>query len=90
MQNVEPPKPVEIARVSLAARLTFNRTPVVLGCMRPKGNHRMETDLLAIRAGVDGIAFPAEEAIDFATNNGYAVSFSPLCCSQVYLDSADH
>jgi hypothetical protein len=89
MQNVEPPKPVDIARVTLIARLMFNRTPVVLGCMRPKGNHRKQTDLLAMRAGVDGIAFPAEEAIDFATKNGYAVSFSSLCCSQVYLDSAD-
>jgi hypothetical protein len=89
MQDVEPPKPIDIARVSLAARLMFTRTPIVLGCMRPKGNHRKQTDLLAMRAGVDAIAFPAEEAIDFATNNGYTVSFSSLCCSQVYLDSAD-
>jgi hypothetical protein len=87
MQNVEPPKPIDIARVILAARLIFNRKPVVLGCMRPKGNHRKETDLLAIRAGVDAIAFPAEEAVDYATNNGYTVSFSSLCCSQVYLDA---
>jgi uncharacterized radical SAM superfamily protein len=87
MQNVEPPEPLDIARVSLAARLMFHQTPVVLGCMRPKGNHRKQTDLLAIKAGVDAIAFPAEEAIDFATRNGYTVSFSSLCCSQVYLES---
>jgi hypothetical protein len=89
MQNVEPPKPLDIARVSLAARLMFDRTPVVLGCMRPKGNHRRETDLLAIRAGVDAIAFPAEEAIDFARHSGFTVSFSSLCCSQVYLNSGN-
>jgi len=89
MQNVEPPKPIDIARVSLTARLMFNETPVVLGCMRPKGNHRKETDLLAMRAGVDAIAFPAEEAIDFATKNGYTVSFSSLCCSQVYMDAGN-
>jgi len=87
MQNVEPPKPLDIARVILTARLMFKRRPVVLGCMRPKGNHRKETDLLAIRAGVDAVAFPAEEAIDYATKNGYAVSFSSSCCSQVYLEA---
>jgi hypothetical protein len=87
MQNVEPPKPIDIARVIRAARLMFNRTPLVLGCMRPKGNHRRKTDLLAIRAGVDAIAFPTEEAVEYATNNGYTVSFSSLCCSQVYLDA---
>jgi uncharacterized radical SAM superfamily protein len=34
--------------------------------MRPKGKHRAETDTLAIKAGVDAIAFPAEEAIEYA------------------------
>lgn len=63
MATVEPPKPLEIARVLLAARLMFPRVPLVLGCMRPKGKHRVETDTLALKAGADAIAFPAEEAI---------------------------
>jgi uncharacterized radical SAM superfamily protein len=84
MQDVQPSRPVDIARVLLAARLMFPETPLVLGCMRPKGNHRKETDVLAIRAGVDAIAFPAEEAVEFAENEGHKVSFSSLCCSQVY------
>jgi uncharacterized radical SAM superfamily protein len=86
MQNIRPPRPVDIARTILAARLMFRETPLVLGCMRPKGDHRRETDVLAIRAGVDAIAFPAEEAIKFAENQGHKVSFSSLCCSQVYSD----
>ena len=67
----------------------FPQTPLVLGCMRPKGKHRVETDVLAIKAGVDAIAFPEEEAIKFAENQGYDISFSSFCCSQIYLDISD-
>jgi uncharacterized radical SAM superfamily protein len=87
MQDVQPSKPIDITRVLLAARLMFPETPLVLGCMRPKGEHRKETDVLAIRVGVDAIAFPAEEAIEFAEDQRHNVSFSSLCCSQVYSDA---
>jgi hypothetical protein len=87
MENVRPPMPVDIARVIISARTMLPDTPLVLGCMRPKGTHRIGTDILAIRAGVNAIAFPAEEAIEFAKNQGLQVSFSSLCCSQVYLDA---
>jgi len=89
METVEPPKPVDIAKVIAAARLMFPQTPLVLGCMRPKGKHRVETDILAIKAGVNAVAFPAEEAIKFAENQGYNISFSSFCCSQIYLDVSD-
>ena len=86
MAHVEPPEPLDIARVLAAARVTFPETPLALGCMRPKGKHRAETDVLAIKAGVDAIAFPAEEAIKFAEKQGFKISFSSYCCSQIYLD----
>ncbi|MEM3725736.1 MAG: radical SAM protein [Candidatus Bathyarchaeia archaeon] len=86
MAKVEPPKPLDIARVLLAARLMFPQTPLVLGCMRPKGKHRVETDILALKAGADAIAFPAEEAIKFAESNQCKIVFSSFCCSQIYLD----
>jgi uncharacterized radical SAM superfamily protein len=86
MSTVEPPKPENIAKVITAARLMFPTTPLVLGCMRPKGKHRIKTDILAIKAGVDAIAFPTEEAVKFAENQGYTTSFSSFCCSQIYTD----
>jgi uncharacterized radical SAM superfamily protein len=86
MASIEPPKPVDIARVITAARLEFPKTPLVLGCMRPKGKHRSKTDILAIQAGVDAIAFPTEEAIKFAESQGYKIVFSSFCCSQIYAD----
>lgn len=87
MANVKPPEPTDIARVLATARLMFPKVPLVLGCMRPKGKHRAETDILAIKAGVDAIAFPAEEAIKFAEKEGYSISFSSFCCAQVYADA---
>jgi uncharacterized radical SAM superfamily protein len=86
MGLVEPPKPIDTARVVAAARLMFPKTPLTLGCMRPKGEHRAKTDTLAMAAGVDAIAFPAEEAVEFAENRGYDIAFSSFCCAQAYMD----
>ena len=86
METVKPPTPADIARVTATARVMFPKTPVVLGCMRPKGKHRVETDVLALKAGVDAIAFPSEEAVKYAEAQGYAINFSSYCCSQIYKD----
>lgn len=86
MSHVDPPKPTDIAKVLAAGRLMFPQTPLILGCMRPKGNHRVKTDVLALKAGADAIAFPTEEAIEFAEKQGYRTSFSSFCCSQIYAD----
>jgi uncharacterized radical SAM superfamily protein len=64
----------------------FPKTPLVLGCMRPKGKHRAETDALAIKAGVNGIAFPSQAALQFAKEQEFDVSFSRFCCAQIYKD----
>jgi uncharacterized radical SAM superfamily protein len=87
MTKVKPPQPADIAKVCVIARLMFPQTPLVLGCVRPKGKSRAETDILALKAGVDGIAFPSEEALEYAKQQGYATSFSSHCCAQIYLGS---
>jgi len=86
MEKIAPPEPIDIAKVITAARLMFPQTPLVLGCMRPKGKHRIETDILALKAGVNAIAFPAEEAIEFARKRGDVITFSSLCCSQIFTE----
>ena len=87
MAKTPPPKPLDIARVSALARLMFPETPLVLGCMRPKGAMRRETDVLALKAGVDAIAFPSEQAIEYAKGKGYGTVFSSFCCAQMYVDA---
>jgi uncharacterized radical SAM superfamily protein len=86
MEKVMPPKPVDIAKVIATARSMFPETPLALGCMRPKGKHRIKTDILAIKAGVNAIAFPTEQAIKTAEKLGHDIAFSSLCCSQTYTD----
>ncbi len=89
MWKTKPPSPVDIARTAAAARIMLPRTPLVLGCMRPKGRHRAETDVLALKAGVDGMAFPSEEALNYAKSAGYEVSYSSFCCAQIYRDISE-
>ncbi len=86
MEKVCPPEPEDIVRVLASARLLMPATPLVLGCMRPKGEHRRRTDALAVGAGVNAIAFPAEEAIRLAESMNLEMSFSSLCCSQIFVD----
>ncbi|MEJ5328047.1 MAG: radical SAM protein [Candidatus Bathyarchaeia archaeon] len=87
MAATKPPTPLDVAKVTAMARLMFPETPLVLGCMRPKGRHRAETDVLALKAGVDAVAFPSEEAVKYVEAQGYALSFSSYCCAQIYADA---
>lgn len=87
MDKTVPPSPLEIARVILALRLLMPDTPLLLGCARPRGQHKVETDILAIKAGVNGIAYPSEEVCDFSRELGLGFEFYQQCCSlmwQVY------
>ncbi len=87
MAETPPPKPMDIAKVSAMARSMFSKTPLVLGCMRPKGKSRSEIDVLALKAGVDAVAFPSEAAVEYAKSKGYHTSFSSFCCAQMYFDA---
>lgn len=86
MAAVKPPKPTDVAKVVAVAESMLPQTPIALGCMRPKGAHRVKTDILAMKAGVDAIAFPTEEVVKFAEEHGHQAVFSSFCCSQVYVD----
>ncbi len=87
MAKTPQPKPTDISKVAALARLMFPKTPLILGCMRPKGKSRGETDMLALKAGVDAIAFPSEEGVEYAKSKGYNTFFSPYCCAQMHVDA---
>jgi len=84
MENVSSPKPEDIARMLATARLMMPHTPIALGCMRPHGKHKVKTDTLAVNAGVNAIAFPAEEAVQLAESLGLEVTF-PLYVAHKFL-----
>jgi uncharacterized radical SAM superfamily protein len=78
--------PEEIRDVIAYAREKLPEVPILLGCARPGGEHQVRTDLYAIEAGVDGIAYPSEEAVRRARELGCEVSFSDVCCSLIFDD----
>ncbi len=84
MERTEPPTPEDIAKMIAFTRINNPKVPIVLGCVRPLGKHRKKTDELAIKAGVNGMAYPAEEAVDMAESMDLEITFSSICCSQIY------
>jgi uncharacterized radical SAM superfamily protein len=87
MENVKWPSPETVADMLVSARVMMPKVPIALGCARPKGRHKTRMDVLAVRAGVNGVAFPAVEAVNAAEKLGLKVSFSSLCCSQILADA---
>jgi hypothetical protein len=81
MADIKPPEPSEMRDVFLFAKKLFDR--VKLGCQRPLGPHKRETERMALELGFSGIAYPAEETVQLAKNMGYTIEFSSLCCSLV-------
>ncbi|MEM3041117.1 MAG: radical SAM protein [Nitrososphaerota archaeon] len=86
MEGVIPSSPEDIARVLAEARLMLPRTPMALGCMRPRGRHRVSTDILAVETGVNAIAFPEDEAVKYAKAIGLETYFHASCCAQMWED----
>ena len=84
MELIKPPSPKVVIDVLTEARFLMPNVPIALGCARPKGVHRTLTDVLAVEAGVNAIAFPSVEAVDRAKKLGLEISFSQVCCSEVY------
>jgi len=84
MASSEVASPEEIRDVIIYARSKMPETKILLGCARPGGEHQILTDRYAIEAGVDGIAYPSEEAVGIAREKGFEISFSEVCCSLIF------
>ena len=84
MENVTPPTPESIGRILTVARLGFPDIPILLGCARPRGQHKIDTDKYAIRSGANGIALISQEGVDFAKEQKLNPVFEDVCCSLAY------
>jgi uncharacterized radical SAM superfamily protein len=84
MEGIQPPEPEVVARFVAAARLRIPSVPLALSCARPLGLHRVKTDLLALEAGINRIAMPAEEGVQKAQDMGLDIEFHKTCCSKSY------
>ncbi len=80
MANVAPPAPEEVGAFFNKARRTLPDTPIMLGCARPYGESKKRIDRFAIDAGLNGIAYPAEGMVEYATQQGLTPHFHDACC----------
>ncbi len=76
----QPPAVDVVADLLAEARAMFPETPLLLGCMRPKGEHRDRLDALAVQVGVNAIVNPARTAVVEAERLGLAVEWGDECC----------
>jgi len=80
MASVVPPSLEEIGGFFETARITLPDTPVMLGCARPLGLLKREIDRLAVDAGLNGIAYPADGIVAYAQQRGLEPDFINACC----------
>ncbi|QKQ99228.1 radical SAM protein [Metallosphaera tengchongensis] len=78
------PSPEELGKVLMTARELFS-VPVMLGCARPRGRSYLAVEKLAVDQGVDGMAFPSQETIEYAKGRRDVV-LSHACCGNVIHD----
>ncbi len=88
MENITPPSAEEIGEVFLYARKKFIGTPVLLGCERPYGLSKFKIEELAVKSGLNGIAYPSEGIIPLSIRLGLKPKFSEVCCSLIFSETA--
>ena len=72
--------PLDVAKVCALTRLLFPRSEIALGCMRPRGSIRRETEQLAIRAGITRLVQPSKMTIQYLRKNDYKIQTKNACC----------
>ncbi len=84
MEDVAPPSPIKVAKVILAARFLMPNIPLLLGCASPRGLYKIYLDAFSIKAGVNGIAYPSDEAYGLANKLKLKVKTFNECCSLLW------
>lgn len=83
--NIKPPPPKTIGELFIAARENFPHTPLLLGCARPGGKYENQIDVMAIKTGFNGIAYPSDTGIAFSKELALNQRFSNFCCSFLFM-----
>lgn len=84
MAEITPPPLTEIGEFFAAARKAMPTTQVMLGCARPLGDLKLQIDRMAVEAGLNGIAYPAEGIVAYAESHGLASEYQNACCGVEY------
>jgi uncharacterized radical SAM superfamily protein len=79
--GIDAPAPAAVAGLMAEARLALPETPLLLGCARPLGPPGREIERLAVKAGLNGVAFPDDFTIRLARSMGLEPAFAAQCCA---------
>jgi hypothetical protein len=83
MSEVKPPELDEVEGVLETARARNQDTFLTLGCARPSGRYGWSVEKMVIDHGFNGIAFPSDTAVDYASSQGLIPIFTEACCCMV-------
>jgi uncharacterized radical SAM superfamily protein len=72
--------PAEALEIIAEARDILSDRLLLMGCARPPGRSRVLLDSGAVLAGLDGIAYPADEAMQLARALGRTTDREHACC----------
>jgi uncharacterized radical SAM superfamily protein len=81
MAHLKPPPLEDVVEFFATARQAMPGTKVNLGCGRPMGKMKQDMDRAAIDHGLNGIAYPADGAIEYARERGLEPALYEYCCS---------
>jgi uncharacterized radical SAM superfamily protein len=81
MYGVKPPSSEEIVKISAITRIVNPKTKITFGCARPQGPDKIRLEKMLIKSGINSIAYPTDEAIDYAEGLGLKPEFREECCS---------
>jgi uncharacterized radical SAM superfamily protein len=84
MADAPPPSAMAVARLMAKARVKLPKTPIALGCERPRNQEGRLLERLALRAGATRMAVWSEDAVRAAREFGLDPRFQPTCCSVDY------
>ena len=87
MGDLPPPPLEEVTDFFARAREEMSETQVNLGCGRPMGEMKVALDKAAVDHGLNGIAYPADGIIDYASRSGLDPEYYEYCCSLTWSNS---
>jgi uncharacterized radical SAM superfamily protein len=81
MEDTTAPSPETFGQIVAIARLMFPKTPLSVGCMRPKGRLRIEIDKQVIKSGADRLELPTRSALKELSELNLEIKKIEACCT---------
>lgn len=86
MERDSPPKIMDVVETIACARINASYIPIALGCVRPLKEYRNKLDFLAVRAGVNGLAYPSKRIYRQLPEVRLKPIIHDTCCSLIFHD----